>query len=367
MDTEKGRKYVVFHPTIATYRIDFFNSLAKRLNCTIYLLMRKFVNFKDYDSIEKQFAFVPGYVFDEGHERIRAFSFRYWKILDKEDPDVVLTFEFGSCPMMIILHKLLKRKKYKIITTCDDSPDIYLRGRLRHRICRMLCLPFLDDVIYSSDEVCELSRKQYGKGLYFPIIRNGENARNKLSSLLPLSESIASEYGLSSKCVIGFVGRLAPEKNIGELIEAFSISAGESDCLVLIGDGPERQNLESLAKQNNTNALFLGRLEGDDLYAWYNLIDILVLPSKSEAFGAVTNEALLAGCVVIVSDRCGSKCLIRNGINGYVYPFGSVSDLSDHILESKSLALDIRDKLSQKKDMMMDDYDSLFNALFKAI
>lgn len=367
MDIEKGRKYVVFHPTIATYRIDFFNSLAKRLNCTIYLLMRKFVNFRDYDSIEKQFAFVPGYVFDEGDERIRAFSFRYWKILDKEDPDVVLTFEFGSCPMMIILHKLLKRKKYKIITTCDDSPDIYLRGRLRHRICRMLCQPFLDDVIYSSDEVCELSRKQYGKGLYFPIIRNGENARNKLSSLLPLSESIASEYGLSSKCVIGFVGRLAPEKNIGELIEAFSISAGESDCLVLIGDGPERQNLESLAKQNNTNALFLGRLEGDDLYAWYNLIDILVLPSKSEAFGAVTNEALLAGCVVIVSNRCGSKCLIRNGINGYVYPFGSVSALSDAILESKSLALDRRDKLSLKKDMMMDDYDSLFNALIKAI
>lgn len=367
MDTEKGRKYVVFHPTIATYRIDFFNSLAKRLNCTIYLLMRKFVNFKDYDSIEKQFAFVPGYVFDEGDERIRAFSFRYWKILDKEDPDVVLTFEFGSCPMMIILHKLLKRKKYKIITTCDDSPDIYLRGRLRHRICRMLCLPFLDDVIYSSDEVCELSRKQYGKGLYFPIIRRAADARNKYSSLLPLSGRIAADYGLTSKCVIGFVGRLAPEKNIGELIEAFSISAGESDCLVLIGDGPERQNLESLAKQNNTNALFLGRLEGNDLYAWYNLIDILVLPSKSEAFGAVTNEALLAGCVVIVSDRCGSKCLIRNGINGYVYPFGSVSALSDAILESKSLALDRRDKLSLKKDMMMDDYDSLFNALIKAI
>ena len=367
MDTEKGRKYVVFHPTIATYRIDFFNSLAKRLNCTIYLLMRKFVNFRDYDSIEKQFAFVPGYVFDEGDERIRAFTFRYWKILDKEDPDVVLTFEFGSCPMMIILHKLLKRKKYKIITTCDDSPDIYLRGRLRHRICRMLCQPFLDDVIYSSDEVCELSRKQYGKGLYFPIIRRAADARNKYSSLLPLSGRIAADYGLTSKCVIGFVGRLAPEKNIGELIEAFSISAGESDCLVLIGDGPERQNLESLAKQNNTNALFLGRLEGDDLYAWYNLIDILVLPSKSEAFGAVTNEALLAGCVVIVSDRCGSKCLIRNGINGYVYPFGSVSALSDAILESKSLALDRRDKLSLKKDMMMDDYDSLFNALIKAI
>lgn len=367
MDIEKGRKYVVFHPTIATYRIDFFNSLAKRLNCTIYLLMRKFVNFRDYDSIEKQFAFVPGYVFDEGHERIRAFSFRYWKILDKEDPDVVLTFEFGSCPMMIILHKLLKRKKYKIITTCDDSPDIYLRGRMRHRICRMLCQPFLDDVIYSSDEVCELSRKQYGKGLYFPIIRRAADARNKYSSLLPLSGRIAADYGLTSKCVIGFVGRLAPEKNIGELIEAFSISAGESDCLVLIGDGPERQNLESLAKQNNTNALFLGRIEGDDLYAWYNLIDILVLPSKSEAFGAVTNEALLAGCVVIVSDRCGSKCLIRNGINGYVYPFGSVSALSDAILESKSLALDRRDKLSLKKDMMMDDYDSLFNALIKAI
>lgn len=367
MDTKTERKYVVFHPTIATYRVDFFNSLASSLNCTIYLLMRKFVNFKDYDSIEKQFDFKPEYVFEEGKERIRSFSFRYWKILDKEDPDVVLTFEFGSCPMMIILHKLLKRKTYRIITTCDDSPDIYRRGRLRHRICRMLCMPFLDDVIYSSDEVCGLSRKEYDKGLYFPIIRNGENARNILSSLLPLSESIAANYGLSSKCVIGFVGRLAPEKNIGELIDAFSMSAGESDYLVLIGDGPERQNLESLSKQNNTDALFLGRLEGDDLYAWYNLIDIFVLPSKSEPFGAVTNEALLAGCVVIVSDKCGSKCLIRNGINGYVYPSGSVSALSDAILESKSLVPDRRGKLSLKNDLMLDDYDTLFNAMIEEI
>ena len=367
MDTEKCRKYVVFHPTIATYRIDFFNSLAKRLNCTIYLLMRKFVNFRDYDSIEKQFAFVPGYVFNEGDERIRAFTFRYWKILDKEDPDVVLTFEFGSCPMMIILHKLLKRKKYKIITTCDDSPDIYLRGRLRHRICRMLCQPFLDDVIYSSDEVCELSRKQCGKGLYFPIIRRAADARNKYSSLLPLSGRIAADYGLTSKCVIGFVGRLAPEKNIGELIEAFSKSAGNSDRLVLIGDGPERHMLENLSKELNADVSFLGRIEGDELYAWYNLIDILVLPSKSEPFGAVTNEALLAGCVVIVSDRCGSKCLVQQGENGFIYPSGDVTALSAAIVSAKGIAQVHNRKMVLRPDRMPVDYDSLFDSMISSI
>ena len=69
----------------------------------------------------------------------------------------------------------------------------------------------------------------------------------------------------------------------------------------------------------DSNVIFTGRLEGYALYAWYNIAEIFVLASTREAFGAVTNEALIGGCFTLVSELAGSNCLINNGINGFTF------------------------------------------------
>lgn len=61
------------------------------------------------------------------------------------------------------------------------------------------------------------------------------------------------------------------------------------------------------------------------LYAWYLLGGLFVLASQFEPFGAVVNEALLAGIPVVCSDRAGARVLIQDGING------TVVDASDKI------------------------------------
>ena len=86
-------------------------------------------------------------------------------------------------------------------------------------------------------------------------------------------------------------------------------------------------NLQLLAKQLNVQARFTGRLEGDALNAWYNVADVFILPSYLEAFGAVTNEALLAGCYVLVSQKAGSSCLVVEGENGYTFQPYNVDEL----------------------------------------
>ena len=72
-------------------------------------------------------------------------------------------------------------------------------------------------------------------------------------------------------------------------------------------------------------------LSGDILLAWYNLIDILVLPSTQEAYGAVTGEALMAGAKVVVSRHAGSSSLVREGENGYVVEPMDVSTITQRI------------------------------------
>ena len=79
------------------------------------------------------------------------------------------------------------------------------------------------------------------------------------------------------------------------------------------------ESLQALDDSLGTGALFTGRKSGQELMAWYNVGGIHLLPSRQEAFGAVTGEALAAGLYSLVSERAGSSSLIRPG-NGRVLP-----------------------------------------------
>ncbi len=86
------------------------------------------------------------------------------------------------------------------------------------------------------------------------------------------------------------VGRLSPEKSVDELIKALK---GLNDCaLWLVGDGPQRPELESLASDLDVPVQFLGYQSGDALHAVYSVADLFVCPSLTETFGQTVNEAL---------------------------------------------------------------------------
>lgn len=119
-----------------------------------------------------------------------------------------------------------------------------------------------------------------------------------------------------------FVGRFAPEKNLPRLVEAYASyrHAAGTDAwgLVLVGRGPEerllRRRVEAIP-----GVVFAGSHRSDELGLYYGLASCLILPSVSETWGLVVNEAMAAGLPVIVSHRCGCVAeLVRPGFNGYV-------------------------------------------------
>ncbi|MCF2488878.1 glycosyltransferase family 4 protein [Dyadobacter sp. CY347] len=132
-----------------------------------------------------------------------------------------------------------------------------------------------------------------------------------------------------------FVGRLAPEKNLETLLRAFAKVVPLDAVLwpwelMFIGDGPERSSLEKLTKelQLEHKVLFMGGLP------WYKVpdmlvhCDVLVLPSKSEPWGLVVNEAMVCGLPVIVSKNCGCVAdLVENGVNGFTFDPDSQQEL----------------------------------------
>lgn len=326
------KRLLVFHRTIAPYRIDFFNDLSEAFDTRICLQYKNLLNQKfDYGKISTQFKFVPIYLKELLKLKSIVISKGYWKQLDEHQPNIVLVSEFGLDCISVLLYRWLKRKKYKVISVCDDSYNMVAENNdfsHLHRRLRQWITPKLDELILVEPKVTEWYCSNYGKGYCFSILKDDNQTREIYSRVLSESSITSDRYHLKGKHVILFVGRLVALKNVETIIKAFADINNTDNVLVIIGDGPERGRLEQIASERNVNIIFTGRLEGKELYQWYNIANVFVLASYQEAFGAVTNEALLAGCKCLISCKAGSACLIEDGKNGYTFNPMNVNELT---------------------------------------
>ncbi len=118
-----------------------------------------------------------------------------------------------------------------------------------------------------------------------------------------------------------FVGRLIPPKNLPLLLDAFAeISAEAFDWgLVLLGEGEQKGELQRLA-HNNTTIRFEAGVPWYEVAEYLALADVLVLPSESEPWGLVVNEAMICGLPVLVSEPSGCvDDLVKTGQNGFTF------------------------------------------------
>lgn len=102
-----------------------------------------------------------------------------------------------------------------------------------------------------------------------------------------------------------FVGRLAVSKHVERVIRAAALLESSPYELIIAGDGPERKNLENLAKDLEVNVRFLGRVEHDKVSELYTRSSVFISLSESEPYGLTYAEALIAGCNIICPETGG--------------------------------------------------------------
>lgn len=119
-----------------------------------------------------------------------------------------------------------------------------------------------------------------------------------------------------------YIGRLSKVKNLETLIKVFNDLPNHH--FTIVGDGEEKEYLQFIA---NKNIIFKPSIENTKLQAEFLNNDIFILPSISEPWGLVVEEALYFGLPVIVSKNCGSVELIKNGFNGFIVEPQDVEDI----------------------------------------
>ncbi|KIQ18405.1 glycosyltransferase family 4 protein [Rhodococcus sp. MEB064] len=126
--------------------------------------------------------------------------------------------------------------------------------------------------------------------------------------------------GGADSLVVGFVGRLAPEKHVERLAV---LDGMPGVTVVVVGDGPERARLERAMP----SAVFLGQLGGDDLARAYASFDVFAHPGEHETFCQTVQEALSSGVPVIGPDAGGPRDLVSHCRNGYLLPVERYEEL----------------------------------------
>lgn len=142
------------------------------------------------------------------------------------------------------------------------------------------------------------------------------------------------QFRAEDKVVIGHVARLSPEKDQKNLLKAFSMVVKEIDNvrLFIVGDGPLRNDLESLAKELNISdkVVFAG-FQGD-IPALLNMFDLFVLSSIREGTSLTLIEAMAAGLPIVATDIGGNPNVVSDKNTGLLVPAQDPDKLAEAII-----------------------------------
>ncbi|MFY8082083.1 MAG: glycosyltransferase family 4 protein [Limnohabitans sp.] len=139
----------------------------------------------------------------------------------------------------------------------------------------------------------------------------------KLFNISKRDTSLRSSWGATDDTkVLISVGRMAPEKNLDQVLKTYEALkvTGQAFKLVMVGDGPLKEQFQ----KRYPEIIFPGMLSQSNLAAYYASSDLFIFPSQTETFGNVTLEALASGIPVLAFDCAAARDWVQTGVNGWL-------------------------------------------------
>ncbi len=243
-----------------------------------------------------------------------------WKQLNRHDPTVVLVpGYYTAAGLAAALWGKCKRRRTVLMT--ESTEEDHVRSGVKETVKSFL-IRFLFDWAIAGGKPHRRYLQRLGfrperVASFYDVVDN-DFFRDRAQAIRKHSQP--ADFDLPDRYFL-YVGRLAEEKNIRGLLNAYFAfrKAGGQWPLVLVGDGPERPALEELARQSPffNDIRFEGLRSTAELPQYYAFAGSFVLPSTREPWGLVANEAMAAGLPLIVSRCCGcAEDLLQEGKNG---------------------------------------------------
>lgn len=294
-------------------------------------------------------------------------------IVKETKPDIAHVQYMAPGAIPIILLRMLGIKK--IIATAHTPADIYSSSGLkiisllnRHILNAFQCITErAEKSFFGSSGLFDNNTKLNKHGNHFTIYNN-------LPSYISLRDK-PRQFNDSEKLTIGVVSRLEPIKGMDLVIPAFAEihKYFPETSLLVVGDGSLRESMEAMtiSSRFSDSVSFAGRQPQNRLQEFYDKIDILLMPSRSEGFGLTAVEGMARGCILVAADTGGLPEVVRNGKEGYLHRPEDLKDLSDkikYLIKDRNRMTTLsKAALQRARDFTSENYNVKIRALYELL
>lgn len=304
---------------VATYLKTLIDGLQQYKDIDTYLLMSEYKSQKDWGSAPKKVIY---YKYKRNIFNIFSAIRQIHSVINEIKPDIIHVHSSWA-GLFVRLPYLFKRKQSKIIYTAHGWSFIMDTSNLKKNI-----YAFTERILSMvTDKIINISKYEENMAIKFGLSKNKmvmiyNGVKDKKINIT--DNNLRKE----NKINLLFVGRLDKTKGIDILLDVYNHDKFKNLHLYIIGNSV----LDNIQIENSTRITYLGWINNDKIDKYYQMCDVVIMPSRWDGFGLVAIEAMRNSKPVIASNRGALPELIKNGINGYIFNLNDKNSLKN-ILE----------------------------------
>jgi len=363
------KKVVLLTEIISPYRIPVFNEIFSHIGDRfLVLFFSENVKEREWKIYKKAIKFnyriLPSFLFQRKRDYFPYFlnPTLFFKLIQYSPETIIIGgYHHPSSFLAIVYAKFFRRR---IILWCESNKDEYrYKHPLREAYKRWFvknCTEYIVPGKASNEYLFSLGAR-LEKIWMAPNAVDNDYFSYSCDKHRQTRETFKQSKGYPDRLIL-YVGRLIDQKGIFDLLKVFQILSHEQADLglLLIGSGEGIERYKNFCKINNIkNVFFVGFVHQEDLPSYYAASDVFVLPTHSDPWGLVLNEAMACKLPVISSNAAGAAGdLIINGVNGYIFKKGDINKLATYlqdILNDKQK----RARMGQSSFNIIKDYSPL--------
>lgn len=319
-----------------TTSIRMLKEALEDMNHEVYIVTANLENRKFKYDEKNKIIYIPGIKTNIYDARLTNFySSKAMKIIKTWNLDIIHSqTEFGIGLFSRIVAKKLKIPVVHTYHTMYEDYVYYithghfdnLAKKVVIKMTKYYCEKKCDQVIVPTEKIKDLFINKYNITKNINVIPTGiDLTRFKLNDkIIKDVTKLKKKYKINdNNFVIGSVGRIASEKSFDKLLKnAHALISENSNIIVmLVGDGPELNNLKKLAKELSIekNVIFTGKVPYDEVPSYFNLFDVMTSFSTTETQGLTILEGLAAKKPTLCINDESFKGTIENNYNGYLF------------------------------------------------
>ncbi|MDD2889019.1 MAG: glycosyltransferase family 4 protein [bacterium] len=316
-------KVLILHNIISPYKTLLFNELYKLYDKITVLYMAETEKNREWNINKDELQFPYEIMFKGALDNVNSLRLiiKTWERLNTINPKVIIIGGYSYITYWICFFWVKVNKKKIILWSASNEEDknrLFLKEKIKSSFVKN-CNAANVYGKRSKDYLAHLGLKE-NKIFITGNVTNNYFYYNQTINLRKKKEILCNQLKVPFHNFL-YIGRFSKEKNLLFLLNAYKRLNDNNWGLILVGNGPQREEIEKYIADNSIKNIFLpGFKQKEEIPTFFAISDVFVLPSIYEPWGLVVNEAMAGELPVVVSRKCGCyPDIVKDGENGHSF------------------------------------------------